>query len=78
MAPGPEVSHGIVWSGFQEMWSVGPSIFMNLKLKCTWGQLVIFVLLKPSGLRFSYILVMVDKPEALFLNEFDADQNLIY
>lgn len=29
----PDVSHGIVWSGFQRMWSVGPSTFMSLKLK---------------------------------------------
>lgn len=29
MAPGPDVSHGIVLSGFQGMWSVGPFHFLQ-------------------------------------------------
>ena len=65
-----DVSHGFVLSGFKEMWLVGSL--------CLQGSGAETQLKSSCYLQFDRNSVsVVNRPEALFLRLFDADQNLI-
>ena len=63
-------SHGVILSGFKGMWLVGKRLHgFKAETQLTSGYYLYF--------DWNSALVMVDSPEALFLREFDADQNLM-
>lgn len=75
MAPGPAVSRDIVLSSCQGMLSVGLFHFHESRAETQLRPRSYLCLTKTLFWFEVWFLVMVDRPEALFLSEFDSDRN---